>query len=79
MDFGSDASWEAFLDPNQLKPRLLSAAVYIAAYEGLKDIVVSRPHGFFITGFDKSGPIVSGQYTSSVRSRNRSLTFASLD
>ena len=39
-------SWEHFVNPEKLKSNLLKIAVYISAYELLKDAVIELPRGF---------------------------------
>ena len=55
MDSRVRQSWEEFLDPDILRPRLIRAAIYIAGYEALKDAIMDRIREFFTTGFDASG------------------------
>ena len=71
--------WEEFLDPNILRGRLISASIYIAAYEMLKDSIIERIKSFFDTGFDPDGTTTSPEYAKKVLSRNRSPLHASLD
>ena len=70
--------WEAFLDPDVLRGKLISASIYIAAYEMLKDSIVGRIRTFYSTGFTPEGPIISPEYEQEVMSRNRSQLYASL-
>lgn len=54
MDEQIRKSWENFLNPEVLRPNLIMASLYIAAFEMLKDTIVERIRDFYITGFDKS-------------------------
>lgn len=79
MDGDVRRAWEEFLDPEVTRPRLISASIYIAAFEVLKDlIIVGRIRDFFSTGFNESGEQTDPKYQSDVLSRNRSPTHASL-
>ncbi len=84
MDEKVKNSWESFLNPDVLRPNLIIAALYIAAFELLKSEIVERIKGFYVTGFDNNvekddGWIVDSEYQTQVLSRNRSKVYASLD
>lgn len=79
MDQKIQQQWEQFLNPDVMRPRLISAAIYIAGYESLKDAIVTRVKDFYWCGFDASGDRVSPDYQAKVLSRNRSPVHASLD
>lgn len=79
MDPKVRQSWEGFLNPDVMRPRLISASIYIAAFEVLKDSIVTRIRDFFWVGFDESGDIIDPKYKSDVLSRNKSPVYASLD
>jgi hypothetical protein len=79
MDQDVQQRWEEFLNPDVLRPRLISAAIYIAGYEALKDAIVTRIREFFCHGFDESGDTIDPEYQSKVLSRNKSTLYASLD
>lgn len=68
----------AFLDPDNLRPWLIAASVYIATFESFKDALVSHLRSFYSLGWDQNGPIMSDEYRSKVLSRNRSPVYASL-
>ncbi len=72
-------SWEAFLNPDVVRPRLIGASIFIAVFESLKDAIVDRLRDFFWTGFDESGDKIDPKYQSDVLVRNRSPVYASLD
>jgi len=84
MDERVRNSWESFLNPDVLRPNLVMAALYIAAFELLKSEIVERIREFYITGFDSNadrddGWLVDPMYQMQVLSRNRSKVYASLD
>ncbi len=70
--------WERFLDPDMVMPSLFTAAMFITAFEILKDSIVSDVREFYTNGFDESGPTVGDEYQIKVLSRNRSPLYASL-
>lgn len=72
-------SWEDFLNPAVLRPRLISASIFIAGFESLKESTIDRIRSFFCNGFDEDGYIISPVYQRDVLSRNRSPLHASLD
>lgn len=72
-------SWEEFLNPSVMRPRLLSASIFIAGFEALKDAIVDRIRDFFWTGFDKSGGKIDPKYRSEVLDLKRSPVYASLE
>ena len=78
MDNQVRHSWEDFLNPDVLRPRLISASLFIAAFESLKDSIVGRIRGFFCQGFDEKGDIIDPKYQAEVLARNRSPVYASL-
>lgn len=69
-----DKQWEEFLDPSVMRPRLITAAVYIASFELLKDRLIGRIREFMILPHEDHE-----QYKADVLSRNRSPVYASLD
>jgi hypothetical protein len=79
LDPNIKQSWEEFLDPDVMRPRLIAASIYIAGFEVLKDSIVGRIRDFFWTGFDESGDKIDPKYTADVLARNRSPFYASLD
>jgi hypothetical protein len=79
MDPNVKRSWEEFLNPEVMRPRLIAASLYIAGFETLKDAVVHRIRDFFWTGFNNSGDKIDPKYEADVLSRNKSPVYASLD
>lgn len=71
-------SWENFLNPATLRPKLITVSVYIAAFELLKSTIVDRIKDFYTHGFDQSGPRIDPEYQAEVLSKHRSPTYASL-
>jgi|WetSurMetagenome_2_1015567.scaffolds.fasta_scaffold576821_1 hypothetical protein len=71
-------SWERFLNPDELRPTLMLASIYISTFEILKDSIISRIKNFYWMGFDEKGEIIDPKYTAEVLSRNNSLLYASL-
>jgi hypothetical protein len=72
-------SWEDFLDPSVMRPRLISASLYIAAFESLKSAIIDRVRDFYWCGIDENGDKIDPKYRTVVLSRNRSPVYASLD
>jgi hypothetical protein len=73
------ASWNDFLNPDLLRPRLIHASIYIASFELLKDAVVDRIRQFMSIGFDQNGPTTTSDYKDQVLRRHRDVVEASLD
>ena len=78
MDPTAERSWEGFLDPQVLRPRLIAASIFIAAFESLKDAIIGRAREFFWCGFDESGDSIDPAYQANVLSRSKSPVHASL-
>jgi hypothetical protein len=72
------ADWERFLDPKELRPNLILASLYIAAFEILKNSIIERIRDFYITGFNENGWIIDPEYEKRVFSKDKSTTYASL-
>lgn len=51
----SEDVWEKFLNPQKLKRNLISASVFLAAYELLKQSLIEQLRGFYSTELDASG------------------------
>ena len=78
MNSNVDEEWEAFLNPDVLRPRLAQAAIFIVAFEMLKATIVDRIRSFFSVGFDSERDRASPEYAN-ILARNRSPVHASLD
>lgn len=70
--------WEDFLNPELTRSQLISAAIFIASYEILKDSIIGRIRNFYIDGFNEKEDIIAPEYASKVLSRNKSRLYASL-
>ena len=79
MDDKLRRSWEDFLNPDVMRPRLISASLYIASFELLKDSIIGRIRSFFSHGFNEHGDSIDPEYESDVLCRNKSPLYASLD
>ncbi len=77
MDDDIRAKWERFLDPEVLRPNLILASIYIAAFEILKDSIIERLRDFYVSGFDKNGDTVIPEYYD-ILAKDKSPIYASL-
>ena len=71
--------WEQLLTPAVMQERLISASLYVTAFELLKESIVGRLRSFYMVGFDIDGDVIDEKYETSVLSRNKSPLYASLD
>lgn len=71
-------SWEDFLNPDVLRPRIMHAAIFIVAFDLLKSTIVDRPRQFFETGWSDVEQHPDPDYAE-LLARNRSPLYASLD
>jgi hypothetical protein len=71
-------SWEEFLNPEVLRGKLISASLYLAAFEMLKGSIVNRIRDFYTFHFDEAGGHPDPKYDQEVLSRNRSTVYASI-
>lgn len=71
-------SWERFLHPEVLKKNIITASIFLMAFEMLKTSIIKKIEGFFTRGFDEKGMIVSPEYKEKVLSLNRNMLYASL-
>lgn len=76
---GSSRSWEDFLNPEILRAKLITASIYLAAFEILKGSIIERIESFFTDGFGPQGKILSPEYEAEVKSRHKSKVRASLE
>ncbi len=74
----TDPIWGEVLDPKILRPRLISASVYLAAYEMLKQSIIGRLEAFFTFSFDANGPVIDASYKEKVLSHHRKPLEASI-
>ena len=70
--------WEEFLNPEVLRTKLITASMYLTAFELLKDSIIDRVKGFYITGFDENETEVSLAYNTEALSLSKSHLYASL-
>lgn len=74
------ANWERFLDPDVLRPSLLSATMFITAFELLKDCIVDRVRDFYTLDWgNKTTTSPEYEQTVLVRDKKRRALPASLD
>jgi hypothetical protein len=71
--------WEQLLTPAVMHERLVSASLYVTAFELLKESIVGRLRSFYMVGFDQDGDVIDEKYETAVLSRNKSPLYASLD
>lgn len=71
-------SWEEFLNPDVLRPKLISASIFLAAYEMLRNTIIDRTADFYSFIFHEKSADVNPKYKSEVLSRNPSPLYASL-
>ena len=79
MEEGLKGKWENFLDPDRVRPNLIIASLYIAAFELLKNTITERLKSFFTVGFGPDGLSIDPAYATDVLARNRSPLYASLE
>jgi hypothetical protein len=79
MDKKIQKSWEYFLNPDVVRPSLINASIYIAAFEMLEDTIIGRIRDFFCNGFNQKGDIIDPEYQTKVLSLNKSPMYASLE
>lgn len=70
--------WEKLLTPAVMQERLVSASLFVTAYELLKDSILGRLRSFYMVGFDTDGDAIDEKYETAVLSRNKSPLYASL-
>lgn len=78
MDDKIRASWERILNPKALKSNIITASIFLMAFEMLKSSIVGKIEGFFTDGFDQKGRILSPEYQEKVLALNSSPVYASL-
>lgn len=71
--------WEQLLTPAVMQEKLISASLYVTAFELLKESIIGRIRSFYMVGFDADGDVVDEKYETAVLSRNKKLVYASLD
>ena len=73
-----DQVWEEFLSPEVLRGKLITASLYLAAYEMLKNGIIGRLKDFYTFGFDGQGERIDPRYKHEVLGRSPSVLYASL-
>ena len=71
-------AWEELLNPEVLRAKLISASLYLSAFEVLKQSVVGRLRDFFCSGFGVSGDVVDPKYQAAALSLAKNPLDASL-
>lgn len=71
-------TWEEFLNPEALRGKLISASLYLAAFEMLTSSIVDRLRDFYTFHHDEAGGHPGPEYDRDVLKRNRSPVYASL-
>ncbi|CAA9582696.1 MAG: hypothetical protein AVDCRST_MAG86-3064 [uncultured Truepera sp.] len=69
---------DELLNPDLLRARLISASLYLAAYELLENSIVERIKIFLVIGFEVDNSADLATYRDEVLSRNKSPIYASL-
>jgi len=59
--------WIKFLSPDEIKFNLISASIYITAYDNLITTVIDKIREFYIEGFDENGYIINDDYKIQVK------------
>lgn len=75
----SAEQWEQLLTPAVMQEKLISASLYITAFELLKDSIIDRIRSFYMIGIDENGMVIDNEYEKVVLSRNKNPLQASLD
>jgi hypothetical protein len=78
MDEKIKMSWAKALHPQTLKSNIINASLFITAFEMLKDSIVEKIRGFYVTGYEDGEFIISDAYQQKVMSLHKSKLYASL-
>lgn len=71
-------SWEKLTNPKTLRENLMSASVYISAYEMCREFIVSKPKDFFTDSWGLVEESLSDEYKDEVGAFSKSPLKASL-
>lgn len=71
--------WEQLLTPAVMQKKLVSASLYVTAFELLKESIIGRIRSFYMPDLDADGDDIDEEYKTEVLSRNKNLVYASLD
>ena len=69
--------WEEFFSPNELRIKLISASLFLTAFEMLRESIVGRIKMLYCSGFNETGPIYDKKYTNDVLSLHKRTLSAS--
>lgn len=78
----ANEQWEQLLTPAVMQEKLISASLYITAFELLRQSIVGRIRDFYnieSIGLEPGTHQLSDEYRSEVLARNKSTLYASLD
>jgi hypothetical protein len=78
MKRNTQLAWEQVLNPDILRTNLVLASLYLAYFEILKDVIVSRLKLYIAPGWPEDGALVSEEYRREGLVRNPSAVYASL-
>lgn len=62
--------WEAFLNPDVIRPKLISAGLFLVGHEMLLDSIKRHPIDFFADHWDIKGPAPSPKYKKEILDRD---------
>ena len=62
--------WEAFLNPNIIRPKLISAGLFLVGHEMLLNTIKRHPVSFFSDSWTVDGPEVGPDYEKEVLARD---------
>ncbi|MHB1281752.1 MAG: hypothetical protein ACYCYL_11050 [Acidithiobacillus sp.] len=71
--------WGQLLTPAVMQGKLISASLYVTAFELLKESIIGRICSFYMVGFDADGDLIDEKYETVVLSKNKNPLLASLD
>ena len=74
----AEQKWESFLNPDILKKNLVSASLYIAAFESLKNSIIDNLQCFYCIEIYEKNELCK-EYRKKILARNKSAVYASLD
>lgn len=70
--------WEDLFTPSVVRSKLISASLFIAAFELLRDSIVDRIKTFYCNGFNENGLTYDSEYTDCVLALNKRVLTASV-
>lgn len=71
-------SWKKFLNSQNLRSNLISASMYLTAWESLESAVIDQLRGFYSIGYEEDDWVCGERYRSQVLVRHKSPFRASL-